>query len=149
MALRHLMARSSTLLSPEPALTSPASYVLSYTASPPDAKSSLQGATQVVAGKTVCTKSSQVADRRAHFPSSSQVHDPESACMEVIYSGGGFSNYFGLPSYQKSAVQGYLKNHKPSYPANIWNATGTSRAIPDISANGCALFSSLIAKRLS
>ncbi|KAJ3512186.1 hypothetical protein NLJ89_g3668 [Agrocybe chaxingu] len=54
----------------------------------------------------------------------------------VIYSGGGFSNYFAMPDYQKKAVGNYLKNHKPTYSPEIWNATGTSRAFPDISANG-------------
>lgn len=65
-----------------------------------------------------------------------QVTDPESATYEVIFSGGGFSNRFPLPDYQKSAVQSYLQNHHPSYPADIWNSTGVSRGFPDISANG-------------
>ncbi|KAG8221268.1 peptidase S8/S53 domain-containing protein [Butyriboletus roseoflavus] len=64
------------------------------------------------------------------------VSDPEEACMENIYSGGGFSNYFAIPDYQKDAVGCYLKNHYPSYPLNIWNSTGISRGYPDISANG-------------
>ncbi|KAG9312229.1 peptidase S8/S53 domain-containing protein [Chiua virens] len=74
------------------------------------------GATQVSAGKTVS--------------------DPESACEERIRSGGGFSNYFALPSYQNAAVTSYLKDTPPPYPGNIWNSTGKSRAYPDISANG-------------
>ncbi|KAI0093145.1 subtilisin-like protein [Irpex rosettiformis] len=74
------------------------------------------GATQVVAGH--------------------KVTDPESATYEVIFSGGGFSNRFPIPDYQKSAVQSFLTNYPPSYPADIWNSTGTSRAFPDISANG-------------
>jgi tripeptidyl-peptidase-1 len=49
---------------------------------------------------------------------------PEMACMEVIYSGGGFSNYFTMPSYQKTAVDYYLQNYPPNYPPNIWNSTG-------------------------
>ncbi|KAG2137293.1 peptidase S8/S53 domain-containing protein [Suillus cothurnatus] len=61
---------------------------------------------------------------------------PEMACMDVIYSGGGFSNYFAMPSYQKTAVDYYLENYPPNYPATIWNSTGMSRALPDISANG-------------
>jgi tripeptidyl-peptidase-1 len=64
-----------------------------------------------------------------------KVTDPESACAQVIFSGGGFSNYFKIPSYQKTAVNSFLKNHPPPYPTNLWNATG-SRAYPDISANG-------------
>ncbi|KAG1818301.1 peptidase S8/S53 domain-containing protein [Suillus variegatus] len=61
---------------------------------------------------------------------------PEMACMEVIYSGGGFSNYFAMPSYQKTAVDYYLENYPPDYPATMWNSTGMSRAFPDIAANG-------------
>ncbi|EGO26352.1 hypothetical protein SERLADRAFT_463329 [Serpula lacrymans var. lacrymans S7.9] len=66
----------------------------------------------------------------------SSVLEPESACEQVIYSSGGFSNYFAIPDYQKDAVASYLKNYPPSYPDSIWNSTGTSRAFPDLSANG-------------
>ncbi|KAJ7138463.1 subtilisin-like protein [Mycena crocata] len=65
-----------------------------------------------------------------------KVTDPESACEQVIFSGGGFSNYFGVPDYQKSVVAGYLSDSPPSYANTVYNATGTSRAYPDISANG-------------
>ena len=64
-----------------------------------------------------------------------KVTDPESACEQVIFSGGGFSNNFKMPDYQKNAVEGFLKNHPPSYSTTVYNATG-SRAYPDISANG-------------
>ncbi|PPQ68887.1 hypothetical protein CVT25_009010 [Psilocybe cyanescens] len=56
-----------------------------------------------------------------------RVTDPESACEEVISSGGGFSNYFSIPTYQKNAVENYLKNHRPSYSSDIWNSTGNVR----------------------
>lgn len=79
--------------------------------------------------------------------------EPEMACMKVIYSGGGFSNYFAMPSYQRSAVDYYLETYPPNYPSTIWNSTGIvsvgmsmyvwltqvdcqSRGFPDISANG-------------
>ncbi|KAH0829078.1 putative tripeptidyl-peptidase I [Lanmaoa asiatica] len=74
------------------------------------------GATQLSPGKTV--------------------FDSEDACSEVIYSGGGFSNFFAIPDYQKNVVSSYLKNTPPAYPSSIWNSTGNSRAYPDISANG-------------
>ena len=57
-------------------------------------------------------------------PSNSTVYDPETACEEVIYSGGGFSNYFAMPDYQQTAVDYYLTNYYPSYPTDMWNATG-------------------------
>ncbi|KAI9568885.1 peptidase S8/S53 domain-containing protein [Boletus coccyginus] len=74
------------------------------------------GATQLSPGKTV--------------------FDQEDACEQVIYSSGGFSNYFAIPDYQKDAVASYLKHTPPQYPDSIWNATGKSRAFPDLSANG-------------
>lgn len=59
----------------------------------------------------------------------SNVTDPEGACEQVIFSGGGFSNYFAMPEYQKKAVGNYLKNYKPSYPGDIWNSTGVVSSI--------------------
>jgi tripeptidyl-peptidase I len=67
-------------------------------------------------------------------PAGRKVTDPESATYQVIYSGGGFSNYFPRPDYQKAQVDAYLKNYPPSYASDIWNSS--SRAFPDISANG-------------
>ena len=43
---------------------------------------------------------------------------PEQACKKVIYSGGGFSNYFGMPDYQRDAVGGRLQQHKAKYVDN-------------------------------
>ncbi|OSC99915.1 subtilisin-like protein [Trametes coccinea BRFM310] len=64
-----------------------------------------------------------------------KVTDPESACMQVIFSGGGFSNVFPMPSYQKSAVEHYLSKYAPDYPAGTYNTSG-SRGYPDLAANG-------------
>ena len=61
---------------------------------------------------------------------------PEEACETVIYSGGGFSNVFPIPSYQSSAVKSYFTNHKPPYTATQYNNSQTVRGYPDISANG-------------
>lgn len=66
----------------------------------------------------------------------STVHDPEGACEQVIFSGGGFSNIFPIPSYQASAVASFLKNHPPPYSAAQFNNSGKVRAFPDLSANG-------------
>ncbi|KAL6713742.1 hypothetical protein ACLMJK_008234 [Lecanora helva] len=74
------------------------------------------GATQIVPGASVTA--------------------PEEACETVIYSGGGFSNVFPIPSYQSSAVATYFKNHKPPYTAKQYNNSQTVRGYPDISANG-------------
>ncbi|GJJ08142.1 hypothetical protein Clacol_002350 [Clathrus columnatus] len=66
----------------------------------------------------------------------STIHDPESACDTVIFSGGGFSNVFGLPSYQESAVTSFLKKHPPPYTAEQFNNSGKVRGYPDVSSNG-------------
>ncbi|EIM82805.1 uncharacterized protein STEHIDRAFT_149190 [Stereum hirsutum FP-91666 SS1] len=68
------------------------------------------------------------------------VFDPESACEQVIFSGGGFSNIFNMPSYQADAVTSFLTNHPPPYSAKQFNNSGTSRAFPDLSANGYLVF---------
>jgi tripeptidyl-peptidase-1 len=74
------------------------------------------GATQVATGSTVT--------------------QPEQAAESVIYSGGGFSNVFPMPSYQASAVKEYFKNHNPPCGADRYNNSQMSRGYPDMSANG-------------
>jgi len=66
----------------------------------------------------------------------SSVFAPESACEQVIFSGGGFSNFFAMPSYQKAQVTNFLENFPPPYTSAQFNNSGTSRAFPDLSANG-------------
>ncbi|KAI0629798.1 subtilisin-like protein [Trametes polyzona] len=66
----------------------------------------------------------------------STVNDPESACEQVIFSGGGFSNFFALPDYQATAVTSFLQNHPPPFTSEQFNNSGNVRAFPDISANG-------------
>jgi tripeptidyl-peptidase-1 len=46
-------------------------------------------------------------------------------------SGGGFSNYFGTPSYQSSAVQAYLSKQSSTFK-KYYNASG--RGYPDVAA---------------
>ncbi|KAM0462226.1 hypothetical protein ACHAO4_001427 [Trichoderma viride] len=67
---------------------------------------------------------------------------------EFFASGGGFSNYFPIPSYQKSAVSSYFAKHDPGHPYYVANSDASNigengglynragRGIPDISANG-------------
>lgn len=76
------------------------------------------GATQVKPGGTVTATS------------------PEEACETVIYSGGGFSNVFAMPSYQSSAVKSYFASYKPTYTATQYNNSQTVRGYPDVAANG-------------
>jgi tripeptidyl-peptidase I len=35
-----------------------------------------------------------------------------------IQSGGGFSNFWPIPSYQKSAIASYFANHAPPYSSS-------------------------------
>jgi len=64
------------------------------------------------------------------------VNDPEGASEQVIFSGGGFSNIFAMPSYQEAAVQSFLTNHPPPFTSAQFNTSGKSRGFPDLSANG-------------
>lgn len=61
----------------------------------------------------------------------SSVFDPESA---TDFSGGGFSNIFSTPDYQKAAVSQYLSQTSLPFSSSLFNSSG--RAFPDISANG-------------
>lgn len=81
------------------------------------------GATQVPTG----------VDVTAAIASGTQ---PETACETVIFSGGGFSNVFEMPSYQAEAVTSYLTNFPPPYSPDLYNSSGVARAFPDVSANG-------------
>lgn len=86
------------------------------------------------------------------------VYDPESAAWGyynggffVFTSGGGFSNIYPVPSYQKKSVGTYFGKHDPHLPYyeqlggfeprkaenGVYNRIG--RGIPDISANGVSL----------
>ncbi|KAF7197253.1 Aorsin [Pseudocercospora fuligena] len=87
--------------------------------------------------------------------SNQTILDSESA-MEIYFpnnsvpatSGGGFSNYFSRPEYQKKAVDAYFEKHDPGYKyyfadtnvSNIGNNGGVynrgGRGYPDVSANG-------------
>ena len=67
------------------------------------------------------------------------VFEPEEAVNTVVRSGGGFSNVFPLPSYQSAAVTNYLSSNpatSASYTSAQYNNSRTTRAYPDISANG-------------
>ncbi|EIW57555.1 subtilisin-like protein [Trametes versicolor FP-101664 SS1] len=65
--------------------------------------------------------------------SGKSVHDPESA-TSLFGSGGGFSNVFPRPEFQKRQVAGYLKQLGNRVDPSLFNSSG--RGIPDVSANG-------------
>ena len=64
------------------------------------------------------------------------MYEPEEACETVIYSGGGFSNIFPMPSYQASALMEYFAFHEVTYPEGTYNDSHTVRGFPDVAANG-------------
>ncbi|KAJ3794437.1 peptidase S8/S53 domain-containing protein [Lentinula aff. detonsa] len=82
------------------------------------------GATQIVAGNSVS--------------------DPEVAASRVtaggvFYSGGGFSNVFGIPHYQQDVVATYLENFETNnFTSAAYNSSGNSRGFPDVAVNGAA-----------
>lgn len=49
-------------------------------------------------------------------------------------SGGGFSDLYAAPDYQRDAVAAYLAGHAPAGLAGQYNASG--RGVPDVSAAG-------------
>jgi tripeptidyl-peptidase-1 len=61
---------------------------------------------------------------------------PEEACETVIYSGGGFSNVFSIPSYQVAAQKYYFAHNSPDYTAAQYNKNQKARGYPDLAANG-------------
>ena len=69
-------------------------------------------------------------------PGSGGVSSPEVACYTTIYSGGGFSNNFPIPSYQTAAVAAYFRNSPPPYGADRFNNSQKARGFPDVAANG-------------
>ncbi len=64
------------------------------------------------------------------------VSRPGTGPANAYYSGGGFSNYFAVPSYQAAAVSNFMKHHAPKYGPNVYNDTGKARGFPDVAAIG-------------
>ncbi|KAL8276649.1 hypothetical protein RQP46_010917 [Phenoliferia psychrophenolica] len=60
----------------------------------------------------------------------------EEACQTVIYSGGGFSNVFSIPEYQKEAIAAYYESIAPYYGSAVYNNSRAVRGYPDIAVNG-------------
>lgn len=82
-----------------------------------------------------------------YLPPTGNVHQDGEVAVTRFPSGGGFSNIYAIPKYQQAAVNTYLTQHTPSYPAysstnndsfgangGIYNKNG--RGYPDISAVG-------------
>ena len=82
-----------------------------------------------------------------YLPPGGNVQSDSEAAVTRFGSGGGFSNIYPIPSYQKTAVSNYLTNSPPPYKSyqtidnaaigangGIFNSIG--RGYPDVSAVG-------------
>ncbi|KAH8810907.1 peptidase S8/S53 domain-containing protein [Xylogone sp. PMI_703] len=66
----------------------------------------------------------------------SSVSDPESVMEAVTISGGGFSNFFAMPDYQKEAVLAWFEANPSVYNSTTFNNTRQARGYPDVAFNG-------------
>jgi tripeptidyl-peptidase-1 len=62
--------------------------------------------------------------------------DINSAEVAAGFSGGGFSNQYAQPLYQRDAVASYYAKYDPKNVASMYNSTRNVRGYPDLSANG-------------
>ncbi|KAI1322779.1 peptidase S8/S53 domain-containing protein [Xylariaceae sp. FL0255] len=67
------------------------------------------------------------------------VSEPGDGPADAFYSGGGFSNVFPLPKYQKNAVGTFMKKYAPNYGPNVYNNSGNARGFPDVAAIGLSV----------
>lgn len=69
------------------------------------------------------------------LPAGATYKDAEMA-VNWFGSGGGFSNVWPLPDWQKSAMEFYYQNYAPTYNSSVYNNSQIVRGYPDISASG-------------
>lgn len=82
-----------------------------------------------------------------YLPPGASVQSDAETAVARFGSGGGFSNIYPMPDYQKTAVQAYLTNDPPPYTSysgtnnqnisigrGVYNSAG--RGYPDVSAVG-------------
>ncbi|KAH9219932.1 protease S8 tripeptidyl peptidase I [Leptodontidium sp. 2 PMI_412] len=79
------------------------------------------GATKIRPGK-------KVTDEEA------VAQEDENSIFGTFSSGGGFSNVYTVPDYQKKALKTYFSSHNPPYDS--YSAFGTSYNPGDVAANG-------------
>ena len=79
------------------------------------------GATQVTAGNSVCHPWPLFRAPNPMLTYAQQIYDPETATT-TFPSGGGFSNTFPLPSFQRAAVNNYITDFAPPYGPNIYSS---------------------------
>ncbi|KAI1432579.1 peptidase S8/S53 domain-containing protein [Xylaria sp. CBS 124048] len=67
----------------------------------------------------------------ANLPRNGTVKDRQVVAQDFV-PGGGFSNLFGIPDYQKAAVAAYYAAHNPGYNASVYNNSQIVRGLPDV-----------------
>ncbi|KAG5646730.1 hypothetical protein DXG03_002412 [Asterophora parasitica] len=77
----------------------------------------------------------QVKKGSAAVPGAEEVWNQEIIPGFFQSGGGGFSNRFSTPAYQKTAVQSYLQKLKKSDPAHLKLFNNQGRGYPDLSVN--------------
>jgi len=92
------------------------------------------GATQLVNSKFALKNPPPVCSKPAYKCMSSGTEEAVSYAVANFASGGGFSNYAAMPTWQTSVVQAYLKSGVALPPSTYYNASG--RAYPDVAAIG-------------
>ncbi|KAI1435443.1 peptidase S8/S53 domain-containing protein [Xylaria sp. CBS 124048] len=65
------------------------------------------------------------------IPQGGMVGDTQTFVWEFS-SGGGFSNVFAMPDYQKTAIAAYYASHDPGYNASHYNNSRVVRGYPDV-----------------
>jgi tripeptidyl-peptidase I len=73
-----------------------------------------------------------IAVGATQIDSGATVNDPEIACERGIVSGGGFSDIFPMPPYQRAAVTNFLEHHPPPYSAAQFNNSGKVRLLTQL-----------------
>jgi tripeptidyl-peptidase-1 len=95
------------------------------------------GATQLTAAQFNLKNPPPVCTKPAWKCMSGGTETAVSYAVANFASGGGFSNYAAMPSWQTAAVTAYLKSGVPLPPSTYYNASG--RAYPDVAAIGNAV----------
>jgi len=95
------------------------------------------GATQLINAQTSLPNPPPVCVGQGYDCASGGTETAVSYDVANFASGGGFSNYAPMPSYQTAAVAAYLKSGVQLPPATYFNAS--NRAYPDVGAIGTAV----------
>ena len=73
-----------------------------------------------------------------YLPSGASAAKDEEVAVSRFPSGGGFSNIYAQPSYQKSALSAYFSKHDPGYKS--YSTKGTNNPSDDTTAQGTLLY---------